>query len=49
MNWFMAVAFLASVPDLVRIADAVADWTRPGRHDVRYRSAHAVSVALRAR
>ena len=49
MNWFMAVAFLASVPDLVRIADAVADWTRPGRHLDGVRSGHAVSVALRTR
>jgi hypothetical protein len=41
MDAFMTVAFFAALPDLLRIADAVADWTRPGRHRSRYASRHA--------
>jgi hypothetical protein len=46
VNLFWVIAFFAAIPDLVTIADAVAERTRPGRHaSVR---AHA-SIALRAR
>lgn len=46
MSAFWSIAVLVAVPDLVTIAGAVADWTRPGRH--RHAVAH-VSIALRAR
>ena len=40
MNLFWVVALFATIPDLLTIADAVADWTRPGRHLVRGRAGH---------
>lgn len=32
MSLYWTVVFFAVLRDLVRIADAVADWSRPGRH-----------------
>jgi hypothetical protein len=46
VNLFWCVVFFMSIPDLIVWADAVADWTRPGRHAVLVRTGHA---ALRVR
>lgn len=42
MSLYWTLVFFASLRDLVTIADAVADWTRPGRHRARYSAGHAI-------
>lgn len=44
MSLYWTVVFFAAMRDLLVLADAVADWSRPGRH--RTAVAHA-SVVLR--